>query len=134
MSYSENLATENERGALFMLGRLGLPTAAVALGCHASGYGDAFAWLATIIAAADMFSLALNYRARDEFFDRLFLAGARWALSTLAVWASVVAMLTLFLRDTGLEPVAFLSDQMTTLSAVMLAFFMGFNLAAWRNP
>ena len=56
MSYSENLATENERGALFMLGRLGLPTAAVALGCHASGYGDAFAWLATIIAAADMWS------------------------------------------------------------------------------
>ena len=96
MSYSENLATENERGALFMLGRLGLPPAAVALGCHASGYGDAFAWLATIIAAADMFSLALNYRARDEFFDRLFLAGARWALSTLAVWASVVAKLTLF--------------------------------------
>ena len=134
MSYSENGVTENERGALFMLGRLGLPAAAVALACHASGYGESFAWLATIIAAADLFSLALNYRARDEFFDRLFLTGARWALGTLALWVSTVGMLTLFLRDTGLEPAAFLRDQMTTLCAVMLAFFIGFNLAAWRNP
>jgi|GEM_PF-5827896 len=58
----------------------------------------------------------------------------RGALGTLAVWASTVGMLTLFLRDTGLEPAGFMRDQMSTLCSVMLAFFVGFNLAARRNP
>ncbi|MCP9223187.1 hypothetical protein MKP08_10540 [Erythrobacter sp. LQ02-29] len=133
MSYSENPVTENERATLPYLGWFGLADALLALACRLLGFDGSFTWLLTLMAGSLLFTQSLNYRARDEYLDALILAGARCALGLLGTWVTIVGLISLFTLEKPYGPPVFLTDQMTTVCAVMVAYFAGFCLKRWRS-
>lgn len=133
MSYSSNPVTDGERRSLFMLGRMGLAAALVALALTLLKVGAPYHWLAIVIAGADLFSITLNYRARDEYLDRLSLAGGRWALGLASIWMCVVAGLSGFLEPKGMQVIPLLRDPNVILCSLATAFFAGFNFCDWRE-
>lgn len=133
MSYTRDPVTESEREGLYGSAIAGLIGASIALYCHATGMDFPLAWLATVVAGSCLFLLAFNWRARDEYFDRLNLAGARAALGLLGVWVCVEALIYQFGARHDVQPVRFLRDQMIALSAVMTTYFTVFNVAHWRR-
>ena len=133
MPYIDNPVTDSERSGLYHTAIGGLVASLVSLGLQLSPYRGPYIWLVLAFAGSCLFLLAFNWRARDEYFDRLSLAGARTALGLLGVWVCIEAMIYLFVGDRGMQPAFPLRNQMISFAAIMTAYFGGFTFAWWRS-